>query len=82
MVDCCPKAEFVEYDEAISAPERDTDATAFELDPSCLAPQVRKWVFIGGGIGSDYMHRFYLAQRLSCPTETRYPNFTAGGRPP
>ena len=41
-------SEFVEYGQAIKAPERDTDATAFELDHSCLAPQVRKKITVGG----------------------------------
>lgn len=32
--------ELVKYDETTKAPERDHDATAFELDASALAPQV------------------------------------------
>ena len=34
--------ELVKHDETARAPERDWDATAFELDGSALAPQVRK----------------------------------------
>ena len=32
--------ELVKHDETAKAPERDHDATAFELDASALAPQV------------------------------------------
>ena len=32
--------ELVQQDETVRAPERDWDATAFELDASALAPQV------------------------------------------
>ena len=32
--------ELVRHDESVRAPERDNDATAFELDTSCLAPEV------------------------------------------
>ena len=34
--------ELVQHDEAVRAPERDWDATAFELDASALAPEVSK----------------------------------------
>ena len=34
--------EVVEHDETTRAPERDWDATAFELDASALAPEVCK----------------------------------------
>ena len=34
--------ELVRYDETARAPERDYDATAFELDLSASAPQVSK----------------------------------------
>ena len=34
--------ELVRHDETARAPERDWDATAFELDASALAPQVSK----------------------------------------
>ena len=34
--------ELVKFDESARAPERDKDATAFELDTSALAPQVSK----------------------------------------
>ena len=32
--------ELFRHDETARAPERDNDATAFELDASCLAPEV------------------------------------------
>ena len=32
--------ELVRYDETARAPERDFDATAFEVDASALAPEV------------------------------------------
>ena len=35
-----PSLELVTHDETARAPERDHDATAFELDASCLAPEV------------------------------------------
>ena len=35
-----PTLELLRYDELARAPERDHDATAFELDTSCLAPEV------------------------------------------
>ena len=47
--------ELVRHDEAAQAPERDYDATAFELDASCLAPEVSgeyKWQEIGPDHGS------------------------------
>lgn len=34
--------ELAKFDETISAPERDYNATAFELDTGALAPQVSK----------------------------------------
>ena len=34
--------ELVKHDETVRAPERDWEATAFELDASALAPQVSK----------------------------------------
>ena len=34
--------ELAKHDETARAPERDYDATAFELDASALAPQVSK----------------------------------------
>ena len=37
-----PTLELVRHDETARAPERDHDATAFELDTSCLAPEVSK----------------------------------------
>ena len=37
-----PTLELVRHDETARAPERDYDATAFELDASCLAPEVSK----------------------------------------
>ena len=38
--DGCPSLELVIHDDTARAPERDHDATAFELDASCLAPEV------------------------------------------
>ncbi len=38
--------ELVKHDETARAPERDWDATAFELDASALAPQVRRTLFV------------------------------------
>ena len=38
--DVRPTLELVRHDETARAPERDNDATAFELDTSCLAPEV------------------------------------------
>ena len=38
--DGCSTLELFRHDETARAPERDTDATAFELDGSCLAPEV------------------------------------------
>ena len=38
--------ELVKYDESTKAPERDDDATAFELDASALAPQVSMTSYI------------------------------------
>ena len=35
-----PTLELLRHDETARAPERDHDATAFELDASCLAPEV------------------------------------------
>ena len=35
-----PTLELVRHDETARAPERDHDATAFELDASYLAPEV------------------------------------------
>lgn len=35
-----PSLELFKHDETARAPERDHDATAFELDASCLAPEV------------------------------------------
>ena len=34
--------ELVRHDETAKAPERDHDATAFELDASCLAPEASR----------------------------------------
>lgn len=34
--------ELSKHDETARAPERDWDATAFELDPSAVAPEVCK----------------------------------------
>ena len=39
---CSTTLELVEHDETIRAPERDWDATAYELDVSVLAPEVSK----------------------------------------
>lgn len=41
--------ELVKHDETARAPERDYDATAFELDASALAPQVSRSVNISRG---------------------------------
>ena len=38
--------ELVKHDETARAPERDYDATAFELDASALAPQVSKTPYV------------------------------------
>ena len=46
--------ELVNHDETARAPERDWDATAFELDTSALAPQVSK---------TEYLVRTYSDQR-------------------
>ena len=40
--------ELVKFDATATAPERDYDATAFELDASVLAPQVNRVGFIAG----------------------------------
>lgn len=42
--------ELFKHDETARAPERDYDATAFELDTSALAPQVSM---------TSYVARFY-----------------------
>lgn len=34
--------ELVQHDETVRAPERDWDATAFELDASALGPEISK----------------------------------------
>ena len=38
--------ELVKFDETIRAPDRDYDATAFELDADALAPQVNKPYYV------------------------------------
>ena len=38
--------ELVRYDETARAPERDYDATAFEINASALAPEVIRETFI------------------------------------
>ncbi len=38
--------ELVKHDETTRSPERDYDATAFELDTSALAPQVSKKKYV------------------------------------
>ena len=43
-----PALELVRHDETARAPERDHDATAFELDSSCLAPEVNGGKQIAG----------------------------------
>lgn len=40
--DGCPTLQLVRHDETANAPERDHDATAFELDASCLAPEASR----------------------------------------
>ena len=40
--------ELVKFDETIGAPERDYDATAFELDTGACAPQVNKPCYVAG----------------------------------
>lgn len=40
--DGCPTLQLVRHDENANAPERDHDATAFELDASCLAPEASR----------------------------------------
>ena len=51
--------ELAKHDETARAPERDYDATAFELDTSALAPQVSKAPYIAG-IHIKYRFRLYL----------------------
>ena len=38
--------ELVRHDDTARAPERDYDATAFELDGAALAPQVNKTYYV------------------------------------
>ena len=38
--------ELVKHDDTARAPERDYDATAFELDAAALAPQVSETLFV------------------------------------
>ena len=49
--------ELAKHDETARAPERDYDATAFELDASALAPQVSK---------TPYVARIVLTMNLDC----------------
>ena len=49
--------ELVEYDETARAPERDHDATAFELDASAMAPQVST---------TSYMARCFTKIAIGC----------------
>lgn len=53
--------ELVKHDETARAPERDWDATAFELDASALAPQVSRTSFT--------CHKLTLTRDIGC---TRY----------
>lgn len=76
-----PTLELFKHDETARAPERDKDTTAFELDASCLAPEVSlevKWE----KMDSEYKHRFYLAQDRSCSTGIRYPKLLVVSRSP
>ena len=50
--------ELIEHDEAAAAPERDRDATALQLDTSCLAPEVCTHMLVYDK--TDYEYR-------SCP---------------
>ena len=57
--------ELVKHDESAKAPERDYDATAFELDTSALAPQVSNPQYVARSC-IDYRFRLYLIQRHRC----------------
>ncbi len=49
------------------APERDNDATAFELDASCLAPEVSRICLAGNGVSiSNYEYKLCTAPQLLC----------------
>ena len=45
--------ELVRYDNTARAPERDYDATAFEIDASALAPQVSRNIVLSGKKRND-----------------------------
>ncbi|KAL9071738.1 MAG: hypothetical protein Q9161_004002 [Pseudevernia consocians] len=45
--------ELVKHDETTRAPERDYDATAFELDSSALAPEVSKTPYVARKVNYD-----------------------------
>ena len=73
--------ELVRHDETARAPERDNDATAFELDAGCLAPEVCGKI-CWQKFGSDHGHRLCLAQHRSCTTEIRCLKSTAVSKSP
>ena len=45
--------ELAKHDETTQAPERDYDATAFELDFSAMAPEVSKTPYVTGSCVND-----------------------------
>ena len=57
--------ELTKHDETARAPERDYDATAFELDPSVLAPEVTTTP-CGARSCVDCRFRPCLIQRHKC----------------
>ena len=57
--------ELVKYDETAQAPQRDYDATAFELDASALAPQVCKNLYVTRSF-SNRGFRLYLIPHHKC----------------
>ena len=59
--------ELVRYDETARAPERDHDATAFELDASVSAPQVSRNCCVARGY-INWRYRLCLIQLHKCCT--------------
>lgn len=71
--------ELVKHDETARAPERDWDATAFELDPSAVAPEVCKKL-VRNKKSHDQRYRLYLRRSQKYSTITHFLKFTVTSR--
>ena len=65
--------ELVRYDDTARAPERDYNATAFELDGAALAPQVNKKYNVAVlRVSTNHEYRLYLTKHHKWFTIARF----------